>query len=78
MQCFYDNVVFAPFIFIEDPVDFNGQLGSFPDVARSATVSSPTSAISLNTQAPFRISNKIDPYYLIINVSNVSLDGRVY
>ncbi|KAF9569725.1 hypothetical protein CPC08DRAFT_701617 [Agrocybe pediades] len=67
LDCYFDNIVFAPFIFIEDPVDFNGQLGLLPDIARSAMVSTPTSAVSLNAPAAFRISNKIDPYYLIIN-----------
>ena len=31
LQCFYDNIVFAPFIFIEDPLDVNGQRGLLPE-----------------------------------------------
>ena len=64
LQYFFDNVVFAPFIFIEDPVDVNGQFGLPPDVTR-ATITSPTSVTSSTT---FKIGNKVDPYYLIVNV----------
>ncbi|KAF8973722.1 hypothetical protein BDZ97DRAFT_1648381 [Flammula alnicola] len=68
LDCFFDNIVFAPFIFIEDPVDFNGQPGLTADVARSLTINTPTSALSSsNGPATFKIGNKLDPYYLIIN-----------
>jgi hypothetical protein len=70
LQYFFDNVVFAPFIFIEDPVDVNGQLGLTPDVARAA-ITSPTSVISANSSMTFKIGNKVDPYYLIVNVCQV-------
>lgn len=66
MDYFFDNVVFAPFIFIEDPVDVNGQFGLMPDVTRPA-ISSPTSIISPMPSATFKIGNKVDPYYLIVN-----------
>jgi hypothetical protein len=68
LQYFFDNIVFAPFIFIEDPVDVNGQFGLTPDVARTA-ITSPTSAISAVPSATtFQVGNKVDPYYLIVNV----------
>lgn len=31
LDCFFDNITFAPFIFIEDPVDVNGQRGFVPE-----------------------------------------------
>lgn len=52
LEYFYDNIVFAPFIFIEDPVDINGQRGFTADSASS-------------TSSFLKQSNKIDPYYLI-------------
>ncbi|KDR85154.1 hypothetical protein GALMADRAFT_233811 [Galerina marginata CBS 339.88] len=61
LECFFDNIVFAPFIFIEDPMDFNGQPGLLPDVTRSMTINTPTSAMS---PSAFK---KVDPYYLITN-----------
>ncbi|KAJ3516784.1 hypothetical protein NLJ89_g903 [Agrocybe chaxingu] len=67
LDCFFDNIVFAPFIFIEDPVDFNGQPGLTPDVARSMTINSPSSALSTSTASAFKMGNKVDPYYLIAN-----------
>lgn len=68
-QYFFDNIVFAPFIFIEDPVDVNGQFGLTSDVSRAA-INSPTSATSSTT---FKIGNKVDPYYLIVNVCQISI-----
>ncbi|KAF9535866.1 hypothetical protein CPB83DRAFT_753632, partial [Crepidotus variabilis] len=66
LDCFFDNIVFAPFIFIEDPVDFNGQPGLSPEVARS--ISTPTSALPTPSSAtPFKMGNRVDPYYLIMN-----------
>ncbi|KAH7915398.1 hypothetical protein BJ138DRAFT_1055060 [Hygrophoropsis aurantiaca] len=61
LDCFYDNIVFAPFIFIEDPLDNNGHL--FPErTSTSANLASPMSASgsTLLGRPP-----KIDPYYLI-------------
>ncbi|KAF8807560.1 hypothetical protein BYT27DRAFT_7138610 [Phlegmacium glaucopus] len=67
LDYFFDNVVFAPFIFIEDPVDVNGQFGLTPDFTRM-TINSPTSAILATPSATtFKIGNKVDPYYLIVN-----------
>lgn len=59
LKYFFDNIVFAPFIFIEDPVDVNGQ--------RGFTADSATSTSSFMSKA-----NKIDPYYLISQVGVTS------
>ncbi|PVG04822.1 hypothetical protein CPB86DRAFT_721318 [Serendipita vermifera] len=53
LDYFFDNITFAPFIFIEDPMDVNGQRGFSVDSASS------TASTFLSK------SNKIDPYYLI-------------
>ncbi|KAF8912823.1 hypothetical protein CPB84DRAFT_1759590 [Gymnopilus junonius] len=71
LDCFFDNIVFAPFIFIEDPVDFNGQPGLLTDIKRPVsmavnnhiTVPSPSPSGS----ASFKVGNRIDPYFLILN-----------
>ena len=69
-QCFFNNIVFAPFIFVEDPVDFNGQPGLTADVTRSFSITTPTTATPTPlSSSPFKIVNKVDPYYLITNVS---------
>ncbi|KAG5726117.1 PH and SEC7 domain-containing protein C26F1.01 [Termitomyces sp. T112] len=62
--CFYDNIVFAPFIFIEDPLDFNGQRGIAEGYSHSTTASA-NSIVASST--PILKATKIDPYYLIAN-----------
>ena len=57
MQYFFDNIIFAPFIFIEDPLDVNGQRGFTQDNQGSLG------------SGLLGKSNKIDPYYLITRVS---------
>lgn len=59
LGCFYDNIVFAPFIFIEDPLDINGQVGISSE-SPFHQLRSPSSSNLLNKP-------KIDPYYLITN-----------
>ncbi|CAE7140397.1 unnamed protein product [Rhizoctonia solani] len=58
LDYFFDNIVFAPFIFIEDLMDVNGQRG-FVD-GSVTPVSNPNSS---GTLLPGR--TKIDPYYII-------------
>ncbi|KAH8835319.1 hypothetical protein DL96DRAFT_1519946 [Flagelloscypha sp. PMI_526] len=65
LDCFFDNIVFAPFIFIEDPLDVNGQpsegFGSRSSTQPIANAGSiPANSSSLLTKTP-----KLDPYYLI-------------
>ncbi|KAI0033436.1 hypothetical protein K488DRAFT_47759, partial [Vararia minispora EC-137] len=68
LDCFYDNIVFAPFIFIEDPVDrtlpsepssrfLPGHIISSGSAGSSSGVGSTLSIIGKG--------NKVDPYYLI-------------
>ncbi|TFK30578.1 hypothetical protein FA15DRAFT_662569 [Coprinopsis marcescibilis] len=59
LGCFYDNIVFSPFIFIEDPLDF-AHAGISPDAPRRRTPSNQPAAGIL-------AKSKIDPYYLITN-----------
>ncbi|KAK2461793.1 hypothetical protein APHAL10511_006256 [Amanita phalloides] len=66
LECFYDNIVFAPFIFIEDPLDTVGQVISGPSNRLFPSVSTPSLASNGNA-GTFLKSNKIDPYYLIVH-----------
>ncbi|KXN89874.1 Protein transport protein sec73 [Leucoagaricus sp. SymC.cos] len=71
LEYFYDNIIFAPFIFIEDPLDFNGQRGLEPDSNRRSTVfrdvpSLNSGLVSTGSTLAMK-TNKIDPYYMIIN-----------
>ena len=71
-QCFFDNIVFAPFIFIEDPDDIDSSPGLNTDLTGS--VSTTTSLPSAGLTTPFR-TNKVDPYYLIMNVGGIYFRG---
>lgn len=76
-QCFYDNIVFAPFIFIEDPLDVNGQRGLVPEaISRRMSTINMASPGGLNGSGSTLLgkSNKIDPYYLITRVRTHSTD----
>ncbi|KAH8100636.1 hypothetical protein BXZ70DRAFT_893014 [Cristinia sonorae] len=80
LDCFYDNIVFAPFIFIEDPLDVNGQRGlAPPDITPSRRMSTYTThspgGSNNGGSTILGKSNKIDPYYLITN--NLLDDLRV-
>ncbi|QRV91146.1 Sec7 guanine nucleotide exchange factor [Ceratobasidium sp. AG-Ba] len=64
LDCYFDNIVFAPFIFIEDPTDVNGQRGFVPEALASR--GSITGASSINSTGTLLASKpKIDPYYII-------------
>lgn len=65
-QCLYDNTVFAPFIFIEDPSDPEGSVeGNFTRPSTSSGLPSPM----IQSGNALLSRPKIDPYYLIRNVS---------
>ncbi|CAE6521715.1 unnamed protein product [Rhizoctonia solani] len=59
LDYFFDNIVFAPFIFIEDATDVNGQRG-FVERGSVTPVSNPNNSGTLLSTRP-----KIDPYYII-------------
>ena len=81
-QCFYDNIVFAPFIFIEDPLDVNGQRGLLPEnpsTRRLSTLNVPSPG-GMNGSGSTLLSknSKIDPYYLITRVSAMHTGGDLH
>ncbi|KAA1468677.1 hypothetical protein DENSPDRAFT_794784 [Dentipellis sp. KUC8613] len=67
LDYFYDNIVFAPFIFIEDPLD--SVHGSTLEIAWSIPGLSPQPSLPNNASSVTLLgrSTKIDPYYLITN-----------
>ncbi|KAJ6604336.1 hypothetical protein DFH09DRAFT_1442722, partial [Mycena vulgaris] len=70
LDCFYDNIVVTPFIFIEDPLDVNGQRGLVSDGGPTRTLSmgNPLSASGSGSGTTLLgKANKVDPYYLIAN-----------
>ncbi|KAG1755120.1 uncharacterized protein EDB91DRAFT_274067 [Suillus paluster] len=63
LDCFYDNIVFAPFIFIEDPMDH-------PHPSADGNFSRPPTSAGLPMTpvgGTLLSRPKIDPYYLITN-----------
>ncbi|KAJ6627238.1 hypothetical protein B0H10DRAFT_1996195 [Mycena sp. CBHHK59/15] len=68
LDCFYDNIVFTPFIHLEDPLDVNGQRGLVTDGATNRAVPSPLAASTSGSGTTLLGKvNKVDPYYLITN-----------
>lgn len=63
--------MFAPFIFIEDPLDVNGQRGLVPEAMsrRMSTINVPSPG-GLNPSGSTLLgkNSKVDPYYLIMRV----------
>lgn len=84
LEYFYDNIGFAPFIFIEDPLDFNGQRGLVAESNRRSTVfrDVPSLNSGLASVGPTLVikTNKIDPYYMISNdlLSPLRVDVEAY
>ncbi|KAK7463748.1 hypothetical protein VKT23_005685 [Stygiomarasmius scandens] len=79
LDCFYDNIVFAPFIFIEDPFDVNGQRGFIDGSPRKSSTSMGNS-ISPSTSLILGKGNKVDPYYLISHnlLDHLRVDVEAY
>ncbi|KAG8902266.1 hypothetical protein FRB99_004685, partial [Tulasnella sp. 403] len=80
LDCFYDNIVFAPFIFVEDPLDFNGQRGLIPEgtpvlsgIAGASPAATPLGSSGSGLFGPA----KIDPYFLITQRLLIPLRGEV-
>ncbi|KAF8213391.1 hypothetical protein K438DRAFT_1902493 [Mycena galopus ATCC 62051] len=70
LDCFFDNIVVTPFIFIEDPLDVNGQRGLVSDggPTRSLSMGNPlSSSVSGSGTTLLGKAPKVDPYYLIAN-----------
>lgn len=74
-QYYYDNIVFAPFIFVEDPVDANLQrnLDSVPYRSPSRFPAQHSFPGNGGTVTLLGKTDKIDPYYLVVKVSELSL-----
>lgn len=74
IQYFYDNIVFAPFIFIDDPLDINGQRGFVHEPSRS-TLGTPSTTPQLTSGGSSILLKgpKIDPYYLITQACNADI-----
>jgi hypothetical protein len=70
-QYYYDNIVFAPFIFVEDPVDASLQRNPDSSLCRSLSRFPPQHSLPGNGSTVTLLvkTNKIDPYYLIVKVS---------
>ncbi|KAK7064483.1 Arf guanine nucleotide exchange factor sec74 [Favolaschia claudopus] len=69
-ECFYDNIVVTPFIFVEDPLDVNGQRGLVSEggLHRSLSMGNPlSSSASASATTILGKNSKVDPYYLIAN-----------
>ncbi|KAG1867887.1 hypothetical protein DFJ58DRAFT_768234 [Suillus subalutaceus] len=63
LDCFYDNIVFAPFIFIEDPMD-----PPRPSIDGSLSRPPTSAGVPMTPIGGTLLSRpKIDPYYLITN-----------
>lgn len=75
LECYYDNIVFAPFIFVEDPLEVNLQRSSDGGPSRLLSSIPPQHSLPGNGSSVNLLgkSNKIDPYYLIAK----NLLGRV-
>ncbi|KAF7319944.1 Sec7 domain protein [Mycena kentingensis (nom. inval.)] len=68
LDCFYDNIVFSPFIFLEDPVDVNGQRGLLSESAtpvRALSLGNPLSASTSSAASLLGKPAKVDVYDLI-------------
>ncbi|KAF9015320.1 hypothetical protein BDQ17DRAFT_1269079 [Cyathus striatus] len=68
LEYLYDNIVFAPFIFIEEPLESNGHssASSASENRLSISTTTPISAVPGGNSLLSR-ANKVDPYYLIGN-----------
>ncbi|KAI9445134.1 hypothetical protein H4582DRAFT_1913491 [Lactarius indigo] len=67
LEYYYDNIVFAPFIFVEDPLEVNLQRNSDGGPSRLLSTVPPQHSLPGNGSSVTLLgkNNKIDPYYLI-------------
>ncbi|KAF9229474.1 hypothetical protein BS17DRAFT_723271 [Gyrodon lividus] len=78
LDCFYDNIVFAPFVFIEDPLEPNSNIeGNLSRPLTSSGLPSPM----VQSRNMLLTRSKIDPYYLITNrlldQLRVNVEGQI-
>ncbi|KAJ7042551.1 hypothetical protein C8F04DRAFT_1076289 [Mycena alexandri] len=72
LDCFFDNIVVTPFIFVEDPLDVNGQRGLVSEhtPSRSLSLGNPLNLSTSSSGSGTTLlgkAAKVDPYYLIAN-----------
>lgn len=72
LDYFYDNIVFTPFIYVEDPYDVNGQVGLSSPLERRnqgsasrALSTHPSDSTVATSGGLLSKSARLDPYYLI-------------
>lgn len=74
-KCFYDNIVFAPFIFVEDPLEPSSQGGAEGRNASGVSLSSMSPQgspfASASSSTLLGKPRKVDPYLLISKVGAV-------
>jgi hypothetical protein len=73
-QYYYDNIVFAPFIFVEDPVEANLQRNLDCVLGRSLSRFPAQHSLPGNGGGTVTLlgkTDKIDPYYLIVKASDL-------
>ena len=74
LKCYYDNITFVPFIFIEDPMDIEGQRTYIFDTqSNSNAAQGRGTGVGTGGTAGSTIVGKqrIDPYFLISQVSRI-------
>jgi len=71
LQYYYDNIVFAPFIFVEDPLEANFQRNHDGGPSRLLSGFPPHHSFPGNgsTVTLLGKTNKIDPYFMIAKAS---------
>ncbi|KAF7966779.1 hypothetical protein HWV62_37033 [Athelia sp. TMB] len=65
LDCYFDNITFAPFIFIEDPLDVNGQRTITASAVSAQSMSRSTTQTNGSSSTLLGKGSKIDPYFLI-------------
>ncbi|KAF7310669.1 Sec7 domain protein [Mycena chlorophos] len=67
LDCFYDNIVVTPFIFVEDPLDVDGQRAAAVTPTRTLSFGNPLASSTSSSGSLLGKTNKLDVYYLIAN-----------
>jgi len=77
LKYFYDNIVFAPFIFIEDPLDFDIQPVLTTENAFAVLPTANGQPVGANNSGTTLLGkpSKVDPYYLIAHVRSLVFES---